>query len=101
MNGILTAGAYAGALVALAGAVGLGVSLFKKAVRETVSSRLDSLERKLHEADEDLAAHHALILGKLNRLEETVTEVKGQVFPNSGSSLRDRVDELYELVLSS
>jgi len=28
-------------------------------------------------------------------------EVKGQVFPNGGGSLRDRVDELYVLVLTS
>ena len=101
MNGVLTAGAYAGALVALAGAVALGAALFKKAVEESISHRLDALQTQLNEADEDLAHHNTQVTEQLARLEQCLAEVKAQVFPNSGSSLRDRVDELYELVASS
>jgi len=98
---LLTVGAYAGAVLAMAGAAALLVGLFKKAVEESVSGKLDALQRQLNEADEDLASHNAIVMGKLNRLESCLADVKAQVYPNSGSSRRDRVDELYELVLSS
>jgi len=101
MTGLITAGTYGAAVIALAGAAGLVARLFKKAVEESISSKLDALQRQLNEADEDLVRHNAAVTLQLSRLEECLAEVRMQVFPNSGSSLRDRVDELYELVASS
>lgn len=101
MSSVLTAGAYAGAIIAVIGVAGLLVGLFKKAVEESISGKLDALQRQLNEADEDLASHNDLIMGKLNCLQESLADVRAQVYPNSGTSLRDRVDELYKLVLET
>ena len=93
--------AIAGAVISVAGALAIGWRAFVAAVDGAVGSRLDRLELKMAEQDEDIAAHHAMVLAHLARLEDCLDSVHKQVFPNGGSSLRDRVDELYELVLHS
>lgn len=90
-----------GAIVTVAAAGAVLWRGFVAAVDQAVGSKLDSLALRIDEQDEDLAAHNQAVLVKLSKLEACLDSVHKQVFPNGGSSLRDRVDELYELVLQS
>jgi hypothetical protein len=101
MTGIGMVAVVAGAIVAVAGAAAILWRAFAAAVEQAIGAKLDSLAQRINEQDEDLAAHNAAVLAKLARVEECVDAVHKQVFPNGGSSLRDRVDELFELVLTS
>jgi demethoxyubiquinone hydroxylase (CLK1/Coq7/Cat5 family) len=91
----------AGAIVAVAGAAAILWRAFTAAVEQAVGAKLDSLARRIDEQDEDLAEHNRAVLANLRQIEACVEAVHKQVFPNGGSSLRDRVDELFELVLQS
>jgi len=101
MTGVTIVAAIAGTVVAVAAASAVVWRAFVKAVEQAVGSRFESLERRMTEQDEDIAEHNRAVLAHLARVEECLTRVHSQVFPNGGSSLRDRVDELYELVLTS
>lgn len=98
MIDLLDLGKYAAAVVALSGAGAVGWRVFAKAVKAVVEDAIDQLKRSQMEADEDFAATVVALHDRLDEIAECVREVRGQVFPNHGSSLRDKVDELYALV---
>lgn len=98
---VVDLGRYAGALVAIAGAAAVLWKLWSKAVGAVVDGAIERVRQAQLEADEDFAAAVAELHRRLDSIGRSVEDVRAQVFPNHGSSLRDRVDELYELVLRS
>jgi hypothetical protein len=94
-------GAVSGAILALAGVLTLAWKAFIAAVGTAIGSRIDLVTRQQHEQDADFNQALGEVALRLERIEQCLGEVKGQVFPNGGGSLRDRVDELYVLVLTS
>jgi hypothetical protein len=101
MAAILQAGGVAGAVLAVAALFALGWKAFIAAVGTAIGSRIDLVTRQQHEQDADFNQALGEVALRLERIEQCLGEVKGQVFPNGGGSLRDRVDELYVLVLTS
>jgi hypothetical protein len=101
MTGVLTAGAYAGAVIAVAGVAALGWRAFIAAVETAIGSRIDRVVQQQYEQDSDFNLALGEVALRLGSIEACLSDVKAQVYPNSGSSLRDRVDALYQLVLES
>jgi hypothetical protein len=101
MSGLIQAGAVAGAVLALAAVAALGWKAFIAAVESAIGSRIDRIVQQQHEQDADFNEMLAALTARLAGIESCMRDVKAQVYPNSGSSLRDRVDALYELVLTS
>lgn len=101
MQGLMQAGAIAGAVIAITGALALGWKAFIAAVESAIGSRIDRVVQQQHEQDSDFNNVVGVLSFRLERIEDCLKDVRAQVYPNSGSSLRDRVDELYELVLRS
>jgi len=101
MTAVVQAGAIAGAVLAVAAVAALAWKAFIAAVESAVGSRIDRVVQQQYEQDADFNEMLALLTARLSGIEECLRDVKAQVYPNSGSSLRDRVDALYELVLTS
>jgi hypothetical protein len=101
MSAVVQAGAIAGAVLALAGVAALAWKAFIAAVDTAIGSRIDRVVQQQHEQDADFNDIIGVLSERLTSIEEAVRDVRAQVYPNSGSSLRDRVDALYELVLTS
>lgn len=101
MTAVMTAGAVAGATLAIAGALTLAWKAFIAAVESAIGSRIDRVVQQQYEQDADFNGAIGDITLRLVGIEECLRDVRAQVYPNSGSSLRDRVDALYELVLTS
>jgi hypothetical protein len=101
MDPLLMVGAAAGAILAIFGVIALGWKAFIAAVESAIGSRIDRVVQQQFEQDADFNQALGEVALRLERIESCVGEVRAQVFPNSGSSLRDRVDALYELVLTS
>jgi hypothetical protein len=101
VQAVIHAGAVAGAIAAITGVAILAWKGFIAAVESAIGSRIDRVVQQQFEQDADFNQALGEVALRLERIEECVGEVKAQVFPNSGSSLRDRVDALYELVLTS
>jgi hypothetical protein len=101
MGVVLTAGAYAGAVIAVAGLGAIAWRAFIAAVETAIGSRIDRVVQQQYEQDADFNVALGEVALRLSSIEACLSEVKAQVYPNSGSSLRDRVDALYELVLTS
>jgi hypothetical protein len=74
---------------------------FIAAVETAIGSRIDRVVQQQSEQDADFNQSLGEVALRLERIESCLADVKAQVYPNSGSSLRDRVDALYELVLTS
>ena len=98
---LLDLGKYAAAVVAVSGAAAVLWRLFSKAVRSVVEGAIEQVRKAQMEADEDFASAVGTLHTRLDAIEDCLKDVRAQVYPNSGSSLRDRVDDLYELVLQS
>ena len=101
MDPLLMVGAAAGAILAITGVMALGWKAFIAAVESAIGSRIDRVVQQQHEQDADFTDVVAGLSERLAAIEACLKDVRAQVYPNSGSSLRDRVDELYELVLRS
>jgi hypothetical protein len=101
VSAVVQAGAVAGAVLAVAGVAALAWKAFIAAVESAVGSRIDRVVQQQYEQDADFNLMVGDLSLRLGSIEEVVREVRAQVLPNSGSSLRDRVDALYELVLTS
>jgi hypothetical protein len=101
MDGLLQVGAIAGAVIAISAALALGWKAFIAAVDTAIGSRIDRVVQQQHEQDADFNDIVGVLSERLAGIEACLKDVRAQVYPNSGSSLRDRVDELYELVLRS
>jgi len=101
MQAVIQTGAVAGAVLAVSGLIALAWRAFIAAVESAVGSRIDRVVQQQYEQDADFNQIVGDLSLRLGSIEEVVREVRAQVLPNSGSSLRDRVDELYELVLRS
>jgi hypothetical protein len=101
MQAVIQVGAISGAIIAISGVGVLLWRTFIAAVEGAIGARIEHLRLQLAEQDEDFAATVTEVHRRLDAIHETVTEVRKQVLPNSGSSLRDRVDALYQLVLTS
>ena len=101
MQAVIQAGAFAGAVGAIVGVAILAWKGFIAAVQSAIGSRIDHVVQQQFEQDSDFNQALGEVAARLHRIEECLGEVKGQVFPNGGGSLRDRVEELYELVLKS
>lgn len=101
MDGLLQVGAIAGAVIAISAALALGWKAFIAAVDTAIGSRIDRVVQQQHEQDADFNEIVGVLSERLGSIEACLKDVRAQVYPNSGSSLRDRVDELYELVLRS
>lgn len=84
-------GAWAGAVIATAGAGRLLVAAFAKAVRATVGDEFRKVWAEL--ADQDEWFH-----SELREVRSAVDEVREQFRPNGGSSLRDSVDRLEQML---
>ena len=80
-------GAWAGAVIATAGAGRLIVAAFTKAVRATVGDEFRKVWSEL--SDQDEWFHQ-----ELREVRQAVTEVSEQLRPNGGGSLRDSIDRL-------
>jgi hypothetical protein len=101
MQAVVQAGAYAGAVIAISGVCVLAWKAFIAAVEGAIGSRIDRVRQQQFEQDADFADVIGALSVRLASIEDVLQDVRKQVYPNSGSSLRDRVDELYELVLRS
>jgi hypothetical protein len=101
MQGVIYAGAVAGAVIAISGVAALAWRAFIAAVESAIGSRIDRVVQQQYEQDADFNETVAVLVGRLEGIETCLRDVRAQVYPNSGSSLRDRVDALYELVLTS
>jgi hypothetical protein len=101
MTALVQAGAVAGAVIAIAGVAALAWKAFIAAVESAVGSRIDRVVQQQYEQDADFNQALGDVAIRLQRIESCLSDVKAQVYPNSGTSLRDRVDALYELVLTS
>jgi hypothetical protein len=98
---LLTAGAAAGAVIAIAGVAALAWKAFIAAVESAVGSRIDRVVQHQYEQDDDFNQMIGDMSVRLAGIEACLRDVRSQVFPNSGSSLRDRVDELHAMVAGS
>jgi hypothetical protein len=94
-------GAIAAAVVAISAALALGWKAFIAAVETAIGSRIDRVVQQQYEQDSDFNDVVAAMADRLAGIEDCLRDVKAQVYPNGGSSLRDRVDALYQLVLES
>jgi len=101
MDGLLQVGAVAAAVIAVSGAMALGWKAFIAAVESAIGSRIDRVVQQQYEQDADFNQIVGSLSERLVSIEACLKDVRAQVYPNSGSSLRDRVDALYELVLTS
>jgi len=101
VQAVLQAGAIAGAIAAITGVSILAWKGFIAAVETAIGSRIDRVVQQQSEQDADFNQSLGEVALRLERIESCLADVKAQVLPNSGSSLRDRVDALYELVLTS
>jgi hypothetical protein len=101
MDPLLMVGAGAGAILAISGVMALSWRAFIAAVETAIGKRIDRVVQQQHEQDEDFTGMVAVLSERLTGIESCLKDVRAQVYPNSGSSLRDRVDQLYELVLTS
>jgi hypothetical protein len=101
MQAVIQVGAVAGAVLAVSALAALGWKAFIAAVESAVGSRIDRVVQQQYEQDADFNDVVAGLSERLRSIESCLKDVRAQVYPNSGSSLRDRVDELYELVLRS
>ena len=84
-------GAWAGAVIATVGAGRLLVAAFVRAVRATVGDEFRKVWRELADQDEWFHA-------ELREVRAAVDEVREQFRPNGGSSLRDSVDRLEQML---
>ena len=87
MDPLLMVGAWAGAIIAAAGAGRLLVTAFVKAVRATVGDEFRKVWSEL--SDQDEWFHQ-----ELREVQQGLNEVREQFRPNGGSSLRDSIDRL-------
>jgi cell division protein FtsN len=101
MGTIVQAGAFAGAILAVAAVAALAWKAFIAAVEGAIGSRIDRVVQQQYEQDADFNETLGALTERLSGIESCLRDVRAQVYPNSGSSLRDRVDALYELVLTS
>ena len=101
MDPLLMAGAVAGAILAISGVLALGWKAFIAAVESAIGQRIDRVVQQQHEQDADFADVVGALTERLGSIEACLKDVRAQVYPNSGSSLRDRVDQLYEMVAQS
>lgn len=101
MDAVAWVAAVAAAIVAVAGAARVLWRVFIAAVDRAIGERIDRVYTALGEQDGDFDDRIGQIHTRLDDIVECLGEVRAQVYPNSGSSLRDRVDELYELVVAS
>jgi hypothetical protein len=101
VQAVITAGSIAGAIAAITAVAILAWKGFIAAVQTAIGSRIDQVVQQQGEQDADFNQSLGEVAVRLQGIEQCLSEVKAQVMPNSGSSLRDRVDELYELVLRS
>lgn len=88
------------AILAAAGVAALLWRLFKAAVDEAIGTRIDRIARAQEEQDADFHTAIGQISVRLDAVVRSLDDVRSQVYPNSGSSLRDRVDELHALLSS-
>ena len=91
MDALLMVGAWAGAIIATAGAGRLLVAAFVKAVRATVGDEFRKVWSEL--SDQDEWFHQ-----ELREVKDGLNEVREQFRPNGGSSLRDSVDRLERMM---
>ena len=101
MDSLFTVGAVAGAVVAISAALAIGWKAFLAAVETAIGGRVDRVVQQQHEQDADFNEMIGEMAVRLAAIEQCLRDVRSQVFPNGGSSLRDRVDDLYEMVLRS
>jgi hypothetical protein len=101
MTGLVQAGAVSGAVLAMAGLAALAWKGFIAAVEGAIGTRIDRVVQHQYEQDSDFNEMIGEMTVRLAAIEQCLRDVRAQVFPNSGSSLRDRVDDLYEMVLNS
>jgi hypothetical protein len=101
MGAVIQAGTVAGAVIAITAALALLWRGFIKAVESAVGERIDRVIQQQYEQDGDFNEIVAAVQARLEGIESCLRDVRSQVFPNSGSSLRDRVDELHAMVAGS
>jgi len=101
MQSVIQAGAIAGAVIAVSAVAALAWRGFIAGVETAIGSRIDRVVQQQYEQDADFNQMVGDLSLRLAGIDEVLRDVRAQVYPNSGSSLRDRVDELYELVLKS
>jgi hypothetical protein len=98
---VTQAATIAGAFLTVSGALILLWKAFVRLVHEAVGGSIDKLKLQLSEQDSDFTQTVSEVNLRLDAIHSELCEVRKQVLPNSGSSLRDRVDALYQLVLTS
>jgi hypothetical protein len=91
MDPVLMAGAWAGAILAVAALLRLSVKLGVRAVRAAVKEELGRLWKELDSQDD-------YFHGELLQLREEVRSLRAEFRPNGGGSLRDSVDRLERMV---
>jgi hypothetical protein len=101
MGVLAQTGAAAGAILAVAALAALAWKGFLLAVESAIGSRIDRVVQQQYEQDADFNGAIAVLVDRLQNIEAAVNDVRAQVYPNSGSSLRDRVDQLHLMVAGS
>lgn len=80
-------GVWAGAILAVAGVVRLGISLFVRAVEAALDATLESIRL-------DLESMEDWWVDRLEKIEDRLDGIDRELRPNGGASLRDTVDRL-------
>jgi hypothetical protein len=101
MTALVQVGAVSGAILAVAAVTALAWKAFLVAVESAIGSRIDRVVQQQYEQDADFNSAIGELVKRLQSIETAVKDVRAQVYPNSGSSLRDRVDELHAMVAGS
>ena len=87
MDPLLIVGAWAGALIATAGAVKLIATGFVKLVKASISDEMRKVWKELNEQDD-------WFHGQVAELKDHLDRICKELKPNGGTSLRDTVDRL-------
>jgi hypothetical protein len=92
MDPVLMLGAWAGALIATAGASRLLVVGFTKLVRASLADEMKKVWLELREQDDWF--HE-----QVRELREGLASISKELRPNGGASLRDTVDRLERMMM--
>ena len=92
MDPVLMVGAWAGALIATAGAVKLVAAGFVKLVKASISDEMRKVWKELNEQDDWFHS-------QVSDLKRDLDRICKELRPNGGTSLRDTVDRLEMLLM--
>ena len=87
MDPLVMVGAWAGAILGVAGVTRLAIALFVRAVEAALDTTLESIRQ-------DLEGMEDWWVERLEKIEDRLDGIDRELRPNGGASLRDTVDRL-------